>query len=272
MPCVSLPHGYIIWKNNEINELEVNLWKTKRKRPDFSERNIFSAYVVQNDEARRYYLERGVSREKIRILGSPRFCREWFLINNKLLKTNDLGKKKKTGLVVLFFVPDWEYNIDRQASLILIRKIAARKNVSLIIKANTRGTGSFSKNEFSEISDHINVTFPSMNQHSSTLIRSADIVVNFASSIGLEAIIQRRPVCNPVYLNGNTTIFDESGVVFDAKDSDEVFRFFDTVEAEGYIDVSDETLDHFLKKNVYGGETNADILQKHVDLLSEDVN
>jgi hypothetical protein len=76
MPCVSLPHGYIIWKNNEINELEVNLWKTKRKRPDFSERNIFSAYVVQNDEARRYYVERGISREKIRILGSPRFSRD----------------------------------------------------------------------------------------------------------------------------------------------------------------------------------------------------
>jgi hypothetical protein len=269
--CVSLPHGYIIWRNNEINKLEVSLWKSEGKRPDFSERNIFSAYVVQNSDASHYYLARGISREKIRILGSARFCREWFSINNKLMKTDRLIQKKQVELVVLFFVPDWEYNVDREACLILIKNIAERKGVSLLIKANTRGTGSFSKKELAEIQDNANVTLPSMDQHSTALIKSADIVLNFASSIGLEAILQGKPVCNPLYLNGNTTIFDKSGVVFDAKDDDEVFRFFDMVEAGRDIVVSDEVLEKFLGKYVFGGEENSDILQKHVDLLLEDV-
>ena len=269
--CVSLPHGYIIWRNNEINELEVNLWRTKQKRPDFSERNIFSAYVVQSEDACHYYLARGISREKIRILGSARFCPEWFSINNKLMKTDFVGQNKKAGLVVLFFVPDWEYNVDRQACVILIKNIAEKKNVSLLIKVNTRGTGSFSKKELAEIREHINVTFPSIDEHSTSLIKSADIVVNFASSIGQEAILQRKPVCNPVYLNGNATIFDKSGVVFDAKDDEEVLSFFDTVKAGRHIDVSDETLDKFLGKYVSGGEANGDILRRYVDLLSIDV-
>jgi hypothetical protein len=269
--CVSLPHGYIIWRNNEINKLEISLWEAEGKRPDFSERNIFSAYVVQNDDASRYYLARGISREKIRILGSARFCREWFSINYKLMETDHLVQKKKAGLVVLFFVPDWEYNVDRQACLILIKNIAEKKDVSLLIKANTRGTGSFSKKELAEIQDNVNVTFPSMDQHSTALIKSADVVINFASSIGLEAILQGKPVCNPLYLNGNKTIFDKSGVVFDAKDGDEVFRFFNMVEAGRHIDVSAETLGEFLKKFVFGGESNSDILQRHVDFLMKDI-
>ncbi len=266
--CISLPHGYIIWRNSEINQLEVDLWSSKRQRPDFSERNIFSTYVVQNEDAHRYYLTRGVWPQKIKILGSARFCPEWFSINDKLTRVNIADEEKGVKLVVLFFVPDWTYNINRQACMILIRKIAELKTISLLIKANTRGTGSFNEEELNEFGRYPNVRFPDIGQHSPALIKSADIVVNFASSIGIEAILQGKPVCNPIYLNRNTTIFDKSGVVFDAIDDNQVFQFFDTVKEGNYASAQDEVLARFMEKYVLGGEQNGDILQNYEDLLS----
>ena len=265
--CVSLPHGYIIWRNSEINQLEVDLWETKRRRPDFSERNIFSAYVVQNEVARSYYLTRGVRSEKIKILGSARFCPEWFSINYKLTRNDVASQDKKVGFAVLFFVPDWGYNINRKACVTLIKKIAALRNVSLMIKVNTRGTGSFNKKELGEFLGQSNVTIPNIYQHSTALINSADIVVNFASSIGLEAVLQKKPVCNPFYLNGNTTIFDKSGVVFDARDDNEVLHFFEIVKTGNYAGIPDDVLDKFREKYVFGGGGRDDILQSYVDLL-----
>ena len=182
------------------------------------------------------------------------------------------GQDKKVGLAALFFVPDWEYNVNRRACVELIKKIAALENVSLMIKVNTRGTGSFSDEELDQFRGHLNVTFPNIDQHSTVLIKSADLVVNFASSIGLEAILQKKPVCNPVYLNVNTTIFDGSGVVFDAMDDNEVLHFFETVKRGNHVRATDEALNRFLEKYILGGETNGDVLRNYVKCISKDVN
>ena len=125
IPSISLPHGYIIWRNSEINQLEFNLWQTKNQRPDFSERNAYSAYVVQNEEARQYYLARGVQPEKIAMLGSARFCPEWHSINYKLARTDFEYQDKKDELAVLFFTPDWQYNVDKKACVTLLKTIAS---------------------------------------------------------------------------------------------------------------------------------------------------
>ena len=151
------------------------------------------------------------------------------LINYELFCEQSVDWEKEQCLRVLFFVPDWEYNIKRKACVTLIERLATLPGVTLIVKANTRGTGSFGENELGQLQGKQNVSFPDIEQHSTVLIRQVDIVINFASSIGLEAILQGKPVCNPVYLNGNTTIFDESGVVFDAKDESEVIRFIETL-------------------------------------------
>jgi hypothetical protein len=272
IPSISLPHGYIIWLNSEINQLELNLWQTKNQRPDFSERNTYSAYVVQNEEGRRYYLARGVQPKKIVMLGSARFCPEWHSINYKLTRANFEHQDKKNKLVVLFFTPDWKYNVNKKACVTLLKRIAEQRAVSLMIKANTRGTGSFDEKEISEFRSYRNVSFPETDQNSTALIRSADVIINFASSIGLEAILQRKPVCNPVYLNGNSTIFDKSGVVFDAADDNEVVSFVQRVQRGSYAEPEDDVLMRFLEKYVLGGGNgNSDVLQTYVDFLSEQI-
>ena len=85
-------------------------------------------------------------------------------------------------------LPHWIYNVDKEATLDLINKISNMENIYLIIKNHTRAdTGLFPKN----IKVNSNVEVNS-NTNSTSLINWADIIINFGSSIGIEAIIKKK--------------------------------------------------------------------------------
>jgi len=100
------------------------------------------------------------------------------------------------------------------------------------------------------------------------LIDQADVVINFASSIGIEAILQRKPVCNPSYLNGNSTIFDRSGVVVDTESEAATLEFIASVMAGKGFDQDDLARDAFLRRYVLGGAEGTDVLDDHIKLLT----
>ena len=265
--CVSLPHGYFIWTNDTINILEANLWQQERKKPDFSDRNRFTTYVVQNLEAKRFKIDRGMSSDNVKVLGSARFCPEWFDINTRLIIDKCPELPADNVLRILFFVPDWTYNVDRQACVSLLEQLACLEKVSLVVKTNTRGTGSLTREEKSRISNKKNVKFSGHAKHSSCLIRQADAIINFASSIGLEALLQGKPVCSPTYLNSNGTIFDDSGVVLDANDVSEVLNFIESVKNGQYKLIPSEVWSAFRRQYILGGSENEDVLSDYLHLL-----
>ena len=268
--CVSLPHGYYIWTNNRINSREVSLWQEKGERPDFTDRNAFSTYVVQNDEARCFKSERGVLPDKLKVLGSARFCPEWFEINLRLISDKCPELPKFNGIRLLFFVPDWSYNIDQKECEHLLEKLANIDRVMLVIKANTRGTGALSNQERKRLSRKKNVQFSGLSEHSPCLIKQSDAVINFASSIGIDALLQGKPVCNPQYLTRNGTIFDESGVVFDANGEEEVLSFIESVRSGHHGQIPTERWSTFHKRYVLGDIDNEDVLQDYFGLLFSD--
>jgi hypothetical protein len=265
--CVSLPHGYFIWTNDRINMYEVNLWQREKTRPDFSTRNIFSTYVVQNSEAKRFNIDRGVSSDNVRVLGSARFCPEWFETNTRLITDGCPELPKDDVFRVLFFVPDWTYNVDRQACISLLEQLARIDQVLLVVKANTRGTSALNLEERIHLKDKANIEFADLSNHSPCLIRQADAIINFASSIGLEALLQGKPVCNPMFLNSNSTIFDGSGVVIDAENLDEVLNFVESVKGGQYQQIAPEIWSNFYRQYILGGSKNEDVLSDYLRLL-----
>ena len=199
LSCISLPHGYYIWTNNTINVNEVKLWEQNRIRPDFTDRNFFTMYVVQNAEAQEFKIKRGMSFEKVQVLGSARFCQEWFDVNCRLTLDHSSRCAGDEGLSVLFFVPDWNYNIDRQACVRLLERLASIQNISLTIKANTRGTGSLTPSERHQLSLGTNVRFADIQKHSPLLIRQSDVVINFGRGDYSYKIQNFSPVVFPIY-------------------------------------------------------------------------
>jgi len=268
LPCVSLPHGYFIWTNTLINLIEKNLWSKKKLRPNFEDRNFFSSYVVQNNEAMVFQTERGVSLTRVKLLGSARFCPQWHKINKTLLDEGSSRCAEGAEFYVLMFIPDWNYNIDRTACIGLLLAVARMTGVRLLIKANTRGTGALGENERRSLEKFPNVRFTDIAEHSPILIGQADVVINFASSIGIEAILQRKPVCNPNYLNNNSTIFDSSGVVFDTKSEVSTLAFISSVKTGMELEQDECAWDMFHRRYVLGGVENSDVLGDYIELLT----
>ena len=69
------------------------------------------------------------------------------------------------------------------------------------------------------------VVFADDDIHSPFLIRTSEIVINFGSSIGFEALRQKKLVINPTYLHDNRTFFDGSKAVYDVANEAGVVKF-----------------------------------------------
>ena len=214
IPTICLPHGYTIYKNMDLNEhIESIKYKTGNW-PDHSDRNKFDSYVVQSNRHKELNLNWGLNKKTINIIGSARYCKEWSEFNLSLLKKFAVKNCSRNQLKVLFFLPQWGYKANYLESIKVIKKISNNSNMFLVIKGNTREEeeGSIFREEIISLEKSKNVIVNCL-VDSPSLVRWSDVVINIASSIGLEALIQQRPIIYPFYLHRNKTIFDNPELV-----------------------------------------------------------
>ena len=89
---------------------------------------------------------------------------------------------------------------------------------------------------------------------SPSLVRWADVVINVASSIAIEALIQQRPIIYPFYLHKNKTIFDNPELVNLASGCEEVISLLNNhYKGEKLFLPNKDFLKQFLINEVYGG-------------------
>ena len=267
IPIFSLPHGYFMWRNSLFNRTLVALAEKHKKPLDFSNRNWFEKYVVQSFEHKNENVKHGMNPDKIIVLGSARFCKEWCDINLKLLLENS-ELEQTTGLIVVFFLPHWDYNVDREKCIDLLRKISQKENVTLDIKAHTRGSGALAFDEIETLSQSDNVKFQGDSVHSAALVYRSDVIINFGSSIAFEALRQGKPVINPRYLHRNDTFFDDSGIVIDTTDEVSTLSALDGIQSGRDFGVQPDQVSNFLCERIEAGQRGQDVLQTYVELLS----
>ena len=269
LKTICVPHGYHFWTNKVINVVVKEYVDRYGTLPNFSNRAQYTAYVVQTNNIRDYYLAHGMPANKLRVLGSARFCPEWRNTLIDFLPKQPIHRSPEHSFTVVIFIPDWTYFIDRQATVSLINALSSLSGVLLLIKQNTRGTGSidFDELESSAASKHIHIVGDEL--HSPSLVAQADCLINFASSIGLEGLGQGKPVINPTYLNGNQTIFDESGAVIDASSETEVIQSVQQLQNKSIDQLpSPDTIDRFLHAHVNAERPADSVLQGYVDLIT----
>ena len=271
IPIFSLPHGYFVFQNALFNRKLSELAQTQERPLDFSNRNWFAKYVVQSYEHKRENVKYGMNPDKIVVLGSARFCREWSDINLKLLLENR-ELEKTAGLIAVFFLPHWDYNVDRNKCIALMKKISQKENVTLNIKAHTRGTGALTSEEIETLSQNDNIKLQDESVHSATLVYRSDVIINFGSSIAFEALSQGKPVINPRYLHRNDTIFDDSGIVIDTTDEASTLSILDDLQSGRDFGIQQDQVSKFLCERLEAGRQGQDVLQTYVDLLSEEEN
>ena len=270
LPVYSLPHGYFLWKTPKYNRVLSEYYKENSRFPDFTNRNWYTRYVVQSPEHKAVNIEHGMSPEKLVVLGSPRFCKEWSTVNYRLLCSGNKQGMKRKGFTVLFFLPHWDYNVHRDKCIQLMKNIGNLENIQLIIKAHTRGTGGLSIEEKNGFSSSSNVIVADDISHSTSLIHAADVVLNFGSSVAFEALRQGKPVINPTYLHDNETFFDHSGVTHDVNDEQSTIKSIIGWQSGRNMRIDQVGINEFLAYRVNGGDEKRDVLQDYLDLMSEE--
>lgn len=268
VPTYAVPHGYFLWRNSHFNQHVEKIVTETGKYPDFSDRNWFTRYVVQSEEHKVENERYGMTPSKIKVLGSARFCAEWMRINEDLIPICGLEKRDPRQFVVLFFLPHWDYQVERERCISLLTKIIELKELLLVIKAHTRGTGALSERERNKLQRAGKVKVAEENEHSPQLIRSADLVINFGSSIGFDALIHGIPVINPRYLHRNKTFFDNSDATFDTVDEYETVETIVAIKNQKLPLKDTATIAKFLRFRINNGGDGSHVLSSYLDLFT----
>lgn len=202
---VALPHGdepywNIIQKDQEINY--------KATLVDNLHEEIFDYVAVPNELCSRRY---SFMSDRVKTLGSPRYCSEWIPIHDSIKPKLNLGISPvlvQSGAVfplkVVLFLRNKHWPINWEELRVLVKLIAQFKPI-LIIKGHSRGA--FQEQMFY---DNPNIIVDLENKHSaSTLIDWADLVLDVGTSTVWEAIQKQKPLLMLDYICGNQTTISQ---------------------------------------------------------------
>lgn len=263
---ICLPHGMNIYTHPAANQAMQTALKANQMgtiRNDYGE---YDAYVFQSVFHRDMEVSLGVPADITRVMGSARYYPEWANKLRTLYPAFVPTTSINNGIKVVFMLPHWTYNVDRDATLAMIDTLAHDLNVHLVVKDHTRGTGRLPQ----DICDNFK-TLSGAETASETpsvaLIAWSDVVICFGSSIALEAHLQDKVLINPTYLHTNQTIFEETKSSIETKSLDETVTILNAIRngdgpivPEGAIEDLNETM-------IYGGQQPFDVLEGYCMLI-----
>ena len=237
---------------------------------DFSERNSFSKYAVQSENIKKFFLNRNLKESNVLVLGSARFSEDWARLNLHLAEEaaadNDFPVDSS---LITIFLGNWDYRVNKNECLKMVERVSEIREAVVLVKGHTRGDliGGLTALERDKSLPE-KVIYVSEEVPSNFLIKNSAGIINYGSSIGIEAVLQRKPLCNASYLTENTTIFDKSGVALDAHSIEDVTKFvFSIVNRTLVSTSSEERRSQFLHTHVYGGRKSNAVLQEYLELL-----
>lgn len=259
IPTFCVPHGCMIYLNYDINDHIREIKHKTGKWPDFSDRSHFDFYVVQSPFHRKQSIDWGQDPNKTFAWGSARFYPKWAEKNLEICPPFFANKNDRDRIRVVFMLPHWDYNVNKNKSLDLIFELAAKTWIYLVVKDHTRGSGGLSLKLAKELNMMPNVE-AKVEENSPALIKWSDVVINFGSSIGVEALLMDKELVNPVYLHTNETIFERTGACHIAESASQVVTLLRRIR-EGIISEVPESNKYALFREViYGGKEEHDVL------------
>ena len=226
------PHGHNIFLNHDVNTFLKEYFQEHGKGPDFSNRDLFDLYVVQTEHHRSMNIAQGMAPEKLKAWGCMRFTPEWIRFHRKLFP--EFSGKKSWGaemLKVVFFLPHWHYNVNVELVYRLLLAIGDNSKIALVIKGHSRGDQvSGQATKILSGNDNVILNSPAA---SCSLSAWSDVVINFGSSIGLEALVMDKVVINPEFLHENDTVFDRNSEVHTTHSVEETIQLLDRLIIDG---------------------------------------
>ncbi len=247
---VALPHGYPCVKNEDFNP-HIRAIQATGKRPDFSLRNCFAAYVVATERNRELLVGWGMSEKTLKVWGNARFCPDWTNKLIKILPATPAWSQSRDRQRVLILLPASTSGFDHGALTSLLRRLAS-SNFFLSIKPHTREYGHGSlipddlvRNPNVEVAERDNTLM---------LISSADTVLNFATGAAIDALFLGKRLIFLRYLTSNSLSWDDCKAIKVAHNEDEVINLV----SDRTWSLDNSTIESYLQNEVFanGSVTN----------------
>ena len=201
---ISLPHGDAPYVNRMISNDAMNYSYLDINK--FA--NMFDYTVVPNQLCFGRY-EKYIEKNRIKILGSPRYSDEWMDILLKMIEPYEAAESKDKLKIVLF-LRNMGFPIFWEEVVRSIKFILQFPNVYLIVQHHPRNTRAKKLTErlielYPELEDEIgkNVQFNYKGVNSVSLLKWSDLVIDVGTSITWDAVKQKKPVLMPEYLHAN---------------------------------------------------------------------
>lgn len=253
---IGVPHGLDMTKDLEWTNSMV-----AKSNPNHVQENWgwLGEFVVYGDSVKDRYSQLGVPAERITVLGSARYCKEWVDVYHRMLGPGPL-KPNREKLKLVYMDHSAEYRVDTDAVVSSLRAVSDLGFVDVVVKPSTRVSLSDER-----LADFCYVAW---DVHSVHLIQWADVVMTFTSSIIIDALMLKKAFVYPTYFHKNRMLWEEFGACWPVSNQDELI---DTLRAlhQGYplVQYSVNNVQAFFTAIVYGGDPSADVLGKYVDYV-----
>jgi hypothetical protein len=255
IPTLALPHGVFIYTNK-------NITIESRPLPTYDKLNQYDGVIVQNELFREFMIRSGLKGEKISVLGSARYCKEWIQQNKKILpRTLDADTNGTDRLRIVFMTTKLRYRINIDKLLATLDLLANFNGIDVKIKPHTRTAKE----------SYIYENLPLVNAAETSsveLCEWADVVVVIGSSIILEPLTESKPVLYLKYLHENTTIYEEYGACWIIRSEDELKDALNDLKRNrNKVAYSAESVNHFISDIIYSNQMERNILKDYIDFI-----
>jgi hypothetical protein len=272
LPTFSLPHGCNIYSHPNVNTSHTHLIE-RGAYPKTDDYALFDYFVLQNPTRRDQFIRWGSDPIKTQAWGSARFCPEWQKINLSICPEHTPKELFPNRLKVVFMHHQSNYNLKVMEIWNLLDVLAKQDWIHLLIKESTREGKSYSSKTFFEThKNNKNIEFLPQNAQSPQLIKWSDCIINFGSSIGMEAIIQNKPLITPTYLHTNQTLFEKFHASISAKSQEDTINCLKNIFIDKNFGSSATATGRqlILKEIVYGGKEEHNVLNSYYHKLNSE--
>ena len=256
IPKLSLPHGVFVYTNESV---KIGSEDDERYFQKFSR---YDYIAVQNDLFKNVIATSGISREKILVLGSARYCNEWMVQNKKILPRKRKSNEKRIEKFRVVFMttrPNYRVHVDRMLKTFDI--LSQLDDIEVVIKPHTRSGEEAKIYEglpLSNVSDLSSVE----------LCEWADVLLVIGSSILIETLIQHKPVLYLKYLHENITLYEELEACWTIHDESELKDALLSLQFnEADVPYTEENSNRFLSEIIYGGRDERDVLGDYEEFI-----
>jgi hypothetical protein len=255
IPTLALPHGVFIYTNDFI---------TIESRPleTYDKLNPYDHVIVQNKLYKDVMSRTGLEKNKIRVMGSARYCSEWTQQNKKIFPQTVTPQHYPDGkLKVVFMTTKIRYRIHTERLLQTIELLARLEGVNAVVKPHTRTT--------KEARLYQKMPIPNLSGSSSVeLCEWADVVLVIGSSIIIEPLLQGKACLYLKYLHENTTLYEDFGACWTINDEEQLQQALKILRADkNDVPYAQSGVNRFLSDIIYGGQQKTDVLKDYEQFI-----